>query len=322
MSTDVSLRVPIEVGAEPSADCSYGADAADVIMTTQGGTAVARAVRATGEALLGIPSNKNVPQGFTVDFVDWPFAEAAPSWTTHKAVVRRNTPRYAVAPDIQEGRSLERVIDMADELLEFAECVIVVPKEVHPREIPNRFRVGLPFQPEFGPGGVEVGQQQLGAFTGNTIRDFAEPGVGDVHVLGGSPHDQLEVPEFGVDVRSVDTSLPLTYARFGDVWWPEGRVNVEVGDLDFRDRIEASLRNMLVAWGHPNVAQPMTFREAVAEKLEELRGLSGREARRRMARGPPLTEPRGTSGPIREPPGFVPEEIEGVVRNELSPLLE
>lgn len=289
-------------------------------MTTQGGADVARAVRETGRALLGIPSHKNVPSGYTVDFVDWPFEESAPSWNTHKAVVRRNRPRYAVAPDVERGRSLEQVIDLADDLRQYADCVIVVPKEVAPAQIPDRFRVGLPFQPNFGSGGVQIGQQELGASTGNSVRDFAGPDVGGVHVLGGAPHDQLRIPDFGVDVRSVDTSLPLLYGRYGDVWFEEGRV--EMDDLTLYERIEGTLRNMLIAWGHSGVQPTLTLEEAIEAKLEELRELSEEEIRYRGVRGRPLIDPRGPSGPIREGPGHIPKEIDDFVRNEISPVLE
>lgn len=324
MSTNGGARSPAPATGRRATTgddgCRYGAAAADVVMTTQGGAGVARAVRETGRALLGIPSHKNVPSGYTVDFVDWPFEESAPSWNTHKAVVRRNRPRYAVAPDVERGRSLERVIDLADELRQYADCVIVVPKEVAPAQIPDRFRVGLPFQPNFGTGGVEIGQQTLGAATGNTVRDFAGPDVGGVHVLGGAPHDQLRIPDFDVDVRSVDTSLPLLYGRFGDVWFQEGRV--EMDDLSLYERIEATLRNMLIAWGHSGVEPTLTLQEAIEQALEDLAEMDEFEIRRRMRRGPPLVDPEGPSGPIREGPGFIPEAIDVFVRNEISPVLE
>lgn len=277
-----------------SSACRYGSDVPDVVMTTQGGAEITRAIVNSG-ALLGMASSQSRLRDYGLDFVDWPFSESNPSWRDHIAMVRRHEPRYAVAPDVQEGRSLDWVLEKADALAQYADCVIVVPKDVHPRAIPDRFRVGLPFQKGLGPGGVSIdddadGQTTLGGRS-NSIYDFASRRVGDVHVLGGAPHDQLRIPSLGIDVRSVDTSLPLVYSQFGDVWTRAGRI--EFGrDVDYYKRVTLSLKNVLRAWGHDVSYDP--WAETVIEKAEELASMSDAEKRRRLrGRGPPPVSPRG-----------------------------
>jgi hypothetical protein len=200
----------------------------DVIITTSGGDSMAKAAY-RGGALLGMNSSQNRPANhIPLEFIDWPFLEDDFSFSDHLNVVKREKPRYAVAPDIQTPEEFTRRIAQADRLARHAETVIVVPKGVKPERIPTRFRVGLPAQEKFG---------------GNPWPVWEYRNCRSVHILGGSPNTQFELEHYA-NVDSVDTASPLKAASFGNVWdgtWGEAGHN-------YYDRIERSMDNLLSAW--------------------------------------------------------------------------
>lgn len=238
----------------------------DVIVTAIGGADTAEAVL-EGGGLVGIRSSATAPPGVDVEFVDWPFEAEDVSVQEHVDVVRQHEPRYAVAPDVQRDRALEDVVAVADELRRYAGAVIVVPKTVPVGRVPRRFRVGVPFRDNF--------QTDTGV---NTFLDFqGRP----VHVLGGNPTDQFGlVDEFGLDVRSVDSPVVLSWADFGRVWVGQARGADEVIELledssvdpialehaagvgdpillrrSRRERIAFSVRNLVNAWQNDGVVK-------------------------------------------------------------------
>lgn len=260
----------------------------DVVVTAGGSPQVARAIHRAGGLVGNASDDAELPGDIPVDFVDYPFDRPDFEWLRHKARVMSRKPRLAVAPDVQEGTSLRRAVDRGDELLDAgAETVIVVPKSVHPSEVPDRFRVGLPFQESFGPGGItlaERGQALLEGTGRNTIEDFV--GVGPVHVLGGPPSEQLELPDRGIEVASIDTSLVWTYASRGRrVWTRSGQFVFP--DLDVYETLEASVRELRRAWGH-DVGRHSDVPDAIWELMDSPDPQA--EARRRLARGPPIVE--------------------------------
>lgn len=244
----------------------------DVIVTVIGGAAAAHAIQ-DGGGLVGTRSSAEPPAGVDIEFVDWPFLEEDITVQEHVDVVAALRPKYAVAPDVQAGRPLEAVVDVGDELLEHAEIVIVVPKEVRAGAVPERFRLGLPFRDNF--------ETDLGA---NTFFDFqGRP----VHVLGGNPTDQFRVADrFELDVRSVDSPTPIAWASGGRVWVGRARGADEVLDLiedrnidpvalevlgitdpillrrTFAARLTFSVRNLIDAWADPNHAVELPVRVA------------------------------------------------------------
>ena len=229
----------------------------DVIHTVPGGEAAAQAVVDAG-AILGFESSdRGPPKRLPVGFVDYPFTAEGDPFPQHFAAVREREPKYAVAPDVEPPRTLDDVLRRADRLADFCETVIVPVKRaggIDPAEIPSPYRVGLPFAPNFGSGGLELGDPGIDMYAG------AAEGV---HVLGGPPSDQLQLRS-RVDVRSVDTSLPLLYARNGRIWFPEGQVQTGGYFGGLYARLEASLRNLLRAWGHdvdPTAEIPQGYRD-------------------------------------------------------------
>jgi len=146
------------------------------------------------------------------------------------AAVRQLQPRLTVAPDIEKGRSLQEVTAMADQLQEHADAVVVVPKDVHPTDVPDRFRVGMTLAPNFG------------STAPWSVWDYRDTGL--VHLLGGGPARQL-VAKNHLPVTSLDTAALGKQARFG--YW-DGVSKDAPDDWDYRRRLAESLRNYAAVW--------------------------------------------------------------------------
>jgi hypothetical protein len=204
----------------------------DVIFTARGSAEASRRVWRTGTKIGYESQNPRPPDRFNVDFVDWPFSkledfsDMAELFDAHHNVVRSEKPRYAVAPDIDERVSFRDGIEWADELAEYAETVIVVPKTVMPVEVPDRFRVGMPCQNKYDPFPWKWTDYQP---------------VEEVHLLGGSPVVHREIMKYYVPVESVDTTVPITSAKYGDYWNGE---KWSPSDLGFYDCLARSYRHL------------------------------------------------------------------------------
>ena len=112
----------------------------------------------------------------------------------------------------------------------------MVPKSVHPLDVPSVFRIGMPCQKRFGG-------------TPHPWSEYRK--CREVHILGGHPTDQRDVERYYVPVRSIDTAVPISRATWGHVW-SEGRfVPKREG---FYGSIEESFRNIWEAWNGTNVA--------------------------------------------------------------------
>lgn len=236
---------------------------ADVVVTTEGSTQTAAAARQAG-VLLGMASNHNPPPGFDLDFIDWPFFADSADLNRHRLLVETHEPKYAVAPDVRGDRRLEDVVDVAQDLNEHADVVIVVPFKARAERVPDRYRVGIPFRNEFA---TDQGS--------NTFIDYST--AGDVHILGGNPTDHFTLRDrFELDVESIDSPNPLIWADSGRVWVSRRRGADEIedlaGDLEgvglvdedaqpqldalFRSRLARaafSLRNLQQAWDEGRV---------------------------------------------------------------------
>lgn len=206
-------------------------------MTVTGSTGTAEAIRESA-AVLGFESCEIEPDG-DIQFVDWPFRAEGFPWEEHLDAVQRNEPEIATAPDIEPGMAPSEVYDMGDRLLDAgADHVLIVSKhpDVHPAEIPDRFRIGIPFAGEEFSGGTPW-----------RLADYIE--AGEVHLLGGSPLAQFEAGRY-VDVASVDTSSPQVAATWGDYIDPDEPDSWSYAGegADFYDTIRATLDGMVAAW--------------------------------------------------------------------------
>jgi len=203
-------------------------DRTPVYMTVHKSRDVTEAID-TSAAYLGVESSHDWFDGYTPDFLDYPFTDPDATFDNHLQTVRQVEPKLTVAPDVEKGRALADVIPLADELLAHADTVVVVPKECHPSDIPDRFRVGVP-----------VGD--FGSQAPWSVWDYRDCGA--VHILGGPPGTQREIGRH-LPVASLDTATLGQRCRFG--MWDGKAIDAPEG-WDYRDRLTHSLDCYVAAW--------------------------------------------------------------------------
>jgi hypothetical protein len=184
---------------------------------------------AASDARLGVESSNDWLDGFDIHFLDFPFTDPDATVGDHIAVAADVQPEVAVAPDIEKGRTLSEVVEVADRLAQYAQEVIVVPKTVHPSEVPDRFRVGVP-------------AANYGSNARWSVWDYRE--CGPVHILGGSPNRQCDIGDH-LHVASVDTATLGKVSRFG--YW-DGKTVDAPDEWDYRRRLRESLDNYAEVW--------------------------------------------------------------------------
>lgn len=199
-----------------------------VIMTITGDGDTASAI-GDSKAHIGIESSKTWPYESNPYFVDFPFTDESATFADHLAKVRRLQPEVTVAPDVERGRELTDVVDRADELLTSAENVIIVPKNCHPTEIPDRFRVGL-----------TVGS--FGSMAPWGLWDYTE--CDSIHILGGTPTQQMTVLDHGLNIDSMDSYTLGVRAQYG-MW--DGVAKDAPDGWDYEKRLKESLDNYVAA---------------------------------------------------------------------------
>jgi len=187
------------------------------------------------DALLGAESSKDWLDGYTPKFLDYPFTDPDATVQDHIEVVREVEPRLTVAPDIEKGRTLTEAVRFGDELLTYADDVILVPKSVRPERIPDRFRVGM----------------SVGGFgTQASWSVWRYRGCDSVHILGGTPIQQLRIGQHLDNITSVDCESIGKDATYG-VWTADGRDTDSEG-CDYKQRLKMSLNNYAAAWSTEN----------------------------------------------------------------------
>lgn len=226
----------------------------DVFATVHGGSEAAAAVERS-VCGLGVESqNQLQTDPEPIEFVDFPFTQETQEFGDHRDVVAEIEPALTVAPDIERGRDPETVYEQARELEEYARDVIVVPKNIHPTNVPDCFRVGLP----------------LAAFGSDDkwqITDYH--GCESVHLLGGSPIDQLRtIKLLGGSVDSTDSAAVFKSASVGDIFAPTQSRSTKNGwkhwfetgeTVGYYDRVEVSLNNSHLAFNNPTEAYSLEY---------------------------------------------------------------
>jgi hypothetical protein len=255
-------------------------------MTAIGGEAITGAIEDSA-ALLGYEASRTEPPAGNVEFVDYPFNSDETTGDRIdllEAAVRKHQPRLAVGPDIEGPIDMDTAATVGDRLLEAgADDVVLVPKDVGPAEVPERFRVGFPAA-SFGTGSTRL------------ISEYAAvPADQGVHILGGSPTLQLELAEYGLPVRSVDGSGIQRGAEFYDVWTPDEPNWEKAPGSDLYDRIRVSLDNVAIAWadrrGTPRPAPEIVTGEQLASRGVDPDAIDAEVRRRNAGRGPPVADP-------------------------------
>lgn len=207
-----------------------------VYATAQGGRETSETI-VDSAARLGYESDQQRPPAqYPVHFVDFPFTDEGASFQDHLDVVEREQPEIAVAPDVEGDRDPDAVFHQADELANHADVVVVVPKSIHPEDVPDRYRVGVPLA-------------DYGSDAPWQLPEYAD--AGDLHLLGGSPTVQMEASKFLRNVASLDGASVFKGAEMGNIWAPKPDRNWHpTGDLQagYYDRVGRSLDNVVRAW--------------------------------------------------------------------------
>lgn len=137
----------------------------------------------------------------------------------HKRVVGKYQPRYATVRDIMSERQcaeagiefypFEQIMRWAEELENYAENVIVIPKYDCIADIPERYVLGYSVPTSYGGTPMPAGK-----FRGRRV-----------HLLGGSWKAQLGyLALLGDDVVSLDTNWVQLIANYGQWVMPDGEV--------------------------------------------------------------------------------------------------
>jgi hypothetical protein len=136
----------------------------------------------------------------------------------HLACVKKFRPKYATVRDVMteeqcikagiEHFSLEQILDWAEELSQFAENVIVIPKYEEALEsIPDKFMLGFSIPTSHGGTMLPVEM-----FKGRRV-----------HLLGGSWKAQLaHLALLKEDVVSLDNNYVMKTAQYSEIINPEG----------------------------------------------------------------------------------------------------
>lgn len=130
----------------------------------------------------------------------------------HLSVVREYRPKYATVRDVMtqaqckeagiDYYSLDQILAWADEIADYAEHVIVIPKYNCLERIPDRHILGYSIPTSYG--GTPL---PISLFQGRRV-----------HLLGGEPRLQVEYwRELGSDVVSIDNNYIQRKSQFGMV---------------------------------------------------------------------------------------------------------
>ena len=150
---------------------------------------------------LGIRSDNPTPTR-KVDFVDNNYKNY--NHQIHLDMVRHCRPHLATARDIQEKSDLHQILTEAEEISQYCDFVILIPKVIV--KLPQ-----LNFPWLFGysvPTSYGECTLPLSFFDGNLV-----------HLLGGSPSSQAKLAE-KMQVYSIDGNYSMKIAKFGKSCWP------------------------------------------------------------------------------------------------------
>lgn len=176
---------------------------------------------------------------FPVHFadLDWKAPDCAVR-ERHLGFVAEHRPRIAVAPDVLDADALPATLRYAERLAAHADAVVVTPKVYGvlarlPRE--PWLRVGYSVPTTYGgPGGV-LPLEYLGRA---------------VHLLGGSPSQQLRLAQY-LTTASADGNVTMKAAGYGSYWergrWKSKTWTFRGPDFPYR-AFERSCANIAAAW--------------------------------------------------------------------------
>ena len=192
--------------------------------------------------LLGIRSDRS-DYGFPIGFVDIDYKK--PDFALHLEIVKKHAPKYATVPDLSEREvsesDIERAVKQARQLQAYCETVLVVPK--------------MPGQIALLPSDIAIGYSVPTSY-GDAQYPLWELAGRRVHLLGGSPHEQMDLYPYIMAagaVISADGNMAQKVAiRFAKYWqhrqWLEHPLRGRgIKDL-YLDRWKRSCRNIQRSW--------------------------------------------------------------------------
>ena len=155
------------------------------------------------------------------------------SFERHLSAVKQVKPTMTVARDVLQGDSLDDVLHEASILANFAEIVIIVPKD---DALERKRRLGVPDM-------FRLGYSVPTRYGGTAIKP--EKFTGDVHLLGGRPDVQRQLARV-MNVKSLDGNRFTFDARFGDYF--DGETFRPHPSGGYEECLKASLSNIGQLW--------------------------------------------------------------------------
>lgn len=167
-----------------------------------------------------------------VGFLDIDWKEY--SYPQHLSAARAVLPKVTVAQDVIDISDLGRILEQAEELNQYADEVIVVPKDKRLGEsltqlVPDQYLLGYSVPTKYG--GTEL---ELDAFDRRPV-----------HLLGGRPDVQRSLAD-KLNVVSLDTNRFTLDAAFGDYFDGQTFRPHPVGG--YENCLKDSLRNINALW--------------------------------------------------------------------------
>lgn len=156
--------------------------------------------------LLGVRSDR-LAYDFPISFMDIEYKQ--PNFMAHLEMVKKYRPKYAIVPDLSEDEvneaDIARAVKQADQLASYCEIPLIVPKlSGQICFIPARYALAYSVPTTYG--GAKYGIWKLQGRR--------------VHLLGGSPHEQMKLRRYLPDcVQSVDGNMAQKMAvQFAKYW--------------------------------------------------------------------------------------------------------
>lgn len=186
----------------------------DLIYTSGNNRAYARMTQEAGW-LIGVRSDET-PYNLPIQFVDINYRE--PDWDRHLLMVERFRPRYATVPDLSETKVLQQDIDRAlrqiDQISPYCDIPLVVPKLASQLALlPGHIAIGLSVVSRYG--GIQSMEMEM----------FPLLSGRRIHLLGGSPHKQMEVYRYlscYTTIMSADGNM-FQYMSGRGKYWHRGK---------------------------------------------------------------------------------------------------
>lgn len=192
--------------------------------------------------LAGFRSDKYpVASATSIQFIDVRYT--SPNFARHLELVKRFRPLYAIVPDLSEQavsrEDVKRALCQAETLAPYCNTTFIVPKlsgqlELLPKDQPIGYSVPSRY------GGAHYVLQELAGR--------------QVHLLGGSPHQQLILYRYiscYATIKSVDGNMFQRMSGYGKYWyrgrWLKHPAHGQGACISY-DCVARSLHNIRQAW--------------------------------------------------------------------------